>query len=59
MPYLGGEEAQRELRRALSNPHVQADPARYRGAVLRVIRYGGRAGRAGVHGAAPSPAEPR
>ncbi|KAM3658871.1 AP-4 complex subunit beta-1 [Ammospiza maritima maritima] len=38
MPYLGGEEAQRELRRALSNPHVQADPARYRGAVLRVIR---------------------
>lgn len=45
MPYLGGEEAQRELRRALSNPHVQADPARYRGAVLRVIRYGGRAGR--------------
>ncbi|OWK53798.1 AP-4 complex subunit beta-1 [Lonchura striata] len=38
MPYLGGEEALRELRRALSNPHVQADPARYRGAVLRVIR---------------------
>ncbi|NWY72177.1 AP4B1 protein, partial [Erithacus rubecula] len=38
MPYLGGEEAQRELRRALSNPHVQADPARYRAAVLRVIR---------------------
>ncbi|NXR38019.1 AP4B1 protein, partial [Zosterops hypoxanthus] len=38
MPYLGGEEAQRELRRALSNPHIQADPARYRGAVLRVIR---------------------
>ncbi|XP_030821743.1 LOW QUALITY PROTEIN: AP-4 complex subunit beta-1 [Camarhynchus parvulus] len=38
MPYLGGEEVQRELRRALSNPHVQADPARYRGAVLRVIR---------------------
>lgn len=43
MPYLGGEEAQRELRRALSNPHIQADPARYRGAVLRVIRYAGRA----------------
>ncbi|XP_005492872.2 AP-4 complex subunit beta-1 isoform X1 [Zonotrichia albicollis] len=38
MPYLGGEETLRELRRALSNPHVQADPARYRGAVLRVIR---------------------
>ncbi|XP_062365792.1 AP-4 complex subunit beta-1 isoform X3 [Cinclus cinclus] len=41
MPYLGGEEAQRELRRALSNPHVQADPVRYRGAVLRVIRMPG------------------
>ncbi|XP_050183030.1 AP-4 complex subunit beta-1 isoform X1 [Myiozetetes cayanensis] len=38
MPYLGGEEALRELRRALSNPHVQADPVRYRAAVLRVIR---------------------
>ncbi|KAJ7411639.1 AP-4 complex subunit beta-1 [Willisornis vidua] len=38
MPYLGGEEALRELRRALCNPHVQADPVRYRGAVLRVIR---------------------
>lgn len=38
MPYLGGEEALRELRRALANPHVQADPLRYRAAVLRVIR---------------------
>ncbi|XP_069731937.1 AP-4 complex subunit beta-1 [Phaenicophaeus curvirostris] len=39
MPYLGGEEAVRELRRALGNPHVQADPARYRAAVLRVVRH--------------------
>ncbi|XP_040392217.1 LOW QUALITY PROTEIN: AP-4 complex subunit beta-1 [Cygnus olor] len=38
MPYLGGEEALRDLRRALGNPHVQADPLRYRAAVLRVIR---------------------
>ncbi|OPJ89051.1 AP-4 complex subunit beta-1 [Patagioenas fasciata] len=38
MPYLGGEDAVRELRRALANPHVQADPLRYRAAVLRVIR---------------------
>ncbi|KAM6295281.1 AP-4 complex subunit beta-1 isoform 1-T1 [Aegotheles albertisi] len=38
MPYLGGEEAVRELRRALANPHVQADRLRYRAAVLRVIR---------------------
>ncbi|XP_075299283.1 AP-4 complex subunit beta-1 isoform X2 [Opisthocomus hoazin] len=39
MPYLGGEEALRELRRALANPHVQADRLRYRAAVLRVIRH--------------------
>ncbi|XP_061327967.1 AP-4 complex subunit beta-1 [Pezoporus flaviventris] len=39
MPYLGGEEVVRELRRALSNPHVQADRMRYRNAVLRVIRH--------------------
>uniref|UniRef100_A0A8B9T2J0 Clathrin/coatomer adaptor adaptin-like N-terminal domain-containing protein n=1 Tax=Anas platyrhynchos TaxID=8839 RepID=A0A8B9T2J0_ANAPL len=38
MPYLGGEEALRDLRRALGNPHVQADPLRYRAAVLRVVR---------------------
>ncbi|OXB56458.1 hypothetical protein ASZ78_004556 [Callipepla squamata] len=38
MPYLGGEEALRDVRRALNNPHVQADPLRYRAAVLRVIR---------------------
>ncbi|XP_075378115.1 AP-4 complex subunit beta-1 isoform X2 [Mycteria americana] len=41
MPYLGGEEALRELRRALANPHVQADRLRYRAAVLRVIRMPG------------------
>ncbi|XP_074019301.1 AP-4 complex subunit beta-1 isoform X6 [Numenius arquata] len=41
MPYLGGEEAVRELRRALANPHVQADRLRYRAAVLRVIRMPG------------------
>lgn len=50
MPYLGGEEALRELRRALSNPHVQADRLRYRAAVLRVIRYGGQPGGRGSGG---------
>ncbi|XP_053943817.1 AP-4 complex subunit beta-1 [Cuculus canorus] len=39
MPYLSGDEAVRELRRTLCNPHVQADPARYRAAVMRVIRH--------------------
>ena len=38
MPYLAGEETVKELRRALSNPHVQADPLRYRTTVLRVVR---------------------
>uniref|UniRef100_A0A8C5FWK5 Clathrin/coatomer adaptor adaptin-like N-terminal domain-containing protein n=1 Tax=Gadus morhua TaxID=8049 RepID=A0A8C5FWK5_GADMO len=38
MPYLGGEETVKELRRALSNPHVQGDPLRHRSTVLRVIR---------------------
>uniref|UniRef100_A0A1A7ZG87 Adaptor-related protein complex 4, beta 1 subunit n=1 Tax=Nothobranchius furzeri TaxID=105023 RepID=A0A1A7ZG87_NOTFU len=38
MPYLGGKEAVKELRRALSNPNIQADPLRYRNTVLRVIR---------------------
>ncbi|CAL8326292.1 unnamed protein product [Merluccius merluccius] len=38
MPYLGGEEAVKELRRALSNPHVQADHLRYRNTILKVIR---------------------
>lgn len=51
MPYLGGEEALRDLRRALNNPHVQAEPLRYRAAVLRVIRCGaGGGGREGVSG---------
>lgn len=39
MPYLGGEETVRELRRALSNPNVQSDPLRYRNTILKVIRY--------------------
>ncbi|CAN9515895.1 unnamed protein product [Ophioblennius macclurei] len=38
MPYLGGEETVKELRRALSNPNIQCDQLRYRNTVLRVIR---------------------
>ncbi|XP_068453754.1 AP-4 complex subunit beta-1 [Clinocottus analis] len=38
MPYLGSEDAVRELRRALSNPHVQSDQLRYRNTVLRAVR---------------------
>ncbi|KYO36196.1 AP-4 complex subunit beta-1 [Alligator mississippiensis] len=38
MPYLGSDEAVRELKRVLANPHVQADRLRYRGAVLRAKR---------------------
>ncbi|XP_074538246.1 AP-4 complex subunit beta-1 [Halichoeres trimaculatus] len=38
MPYLGGEDAVRELRRALSNPNVQSDQLRYRNTILKVIR---------------------
>uniref|UniRef100_A0AAY5KG16 Clathrin/coatomer adaptor adaptin-like N-terminal domain-containing protein n=1 Tax=Esox lucius TaxID=8010 RepID=A0AAY5KG16_ESOLU len=38
MPYLGGEETVRELRRALSNPHIQTDHLRYRNTIHRVIR---------------------
>ncbi|XP_028439602.1 AP-4 complex subunit beta-1 [Perca flavescens] len=38
MPYLGSEEAVRELRRALSNPNVQGDQLRYRNTILKVIR---------------------
>ncbi|CAJ1055119.1 AP-4 complex subunit beta-1 [Xyrichtys novacula] len=38
MPYLGGEDAVRELRRTLSNPNVQADQLRYRNTILKVIR---------------------
>ncbi|XP_067096138.1 AP-4 complex subunit beta-1 [Osmerus mordax] len=38
MPYLGGEETVREIRRALANPNVQSDHLRYRNTILRVIR---------------------
>ncbi|KAK6308657.1 hypothetical protein J4Q44_G00219280 [Coregonus suidteri] len=38
MPYLGGEQTVRELRRALSNPNVQTDHLRYRNTIHRVIR---------------------
>ncbi|XP_069025350.1 AP-4 complex subunit beta-1 [Embiotoca jacksoni] len=38
MPYLGGEEVVKELRRALSNPNVQSDQLRYRNTILKVIR---------------------
>ncbi|XP_029105147.1 AP-4 complex subunit beta-1 [Scleropages formosus] len=38
MPYLGSEETLKELKRALSNPSIQADRLRYRNVVLRVIR---------------------
>lgn len=38
MPYLSGEDAVKELRRALSNPNVQSDPLRYRNAITKVIR---------------------
>ncbi|XP_061649093.1 AP-4 complex subunit beta-1 isoform X1 [Phyllopteryx taeniolatus] len=38
MPYLGSEDVVRDLRRALSNPHVQSDQLRYRNATLQVIR---------------------
>ncbi|KAM4562386.1 AP-4 complex subunit beta-1 isoform 1-T2 [Odontesthes bonariensis] len=38
MPYLGGEETVKELRRALSNPNIQSDPLRYRNTILKVIR---------------------
>lgn len=38
MPSLGSEDTVKELRRALSNPNVQADPLRYRSSILKVIR---------------------
>ncbi|XP_017293857.1 AP-4 complex subunit beta-1 [Kryptolebias marmoratus] len=38
MPYLGGKETVKELRRALSNPNIQSDPLRYRNIILKVIR---------------------
>ncbi|XP_053103446.1 AP-4 complex subunit beta-1 isoform X2 [Hemicordylus capensis] len=39
MPYLGSEDMLKELKRALSNPHVQADRLRYRNVIQRVIRH--------------------
>ncbi|XP_061759068.1 AP-4 complex subunit beta-1 isoform X2 [Nerophis ophidion] len=38
MPYLGNEDMVKDLRRALSNPHVQSDHLRYRNAILKVIK---------------------
>ncbi|XP_077469581.1 AP-4 complex subunit beta-1 isoform X2 [Stigmatopora argus] len=38
MPYLGNEDTVKDLRRVLSNPHVQSDQLRYRNAILKVIR---------------------
>ncbi|XP_041859159.1 AP-4 complex subunit beta-1 [Melanotaenia boesemani] len=38
MPYLGGEETVRELKRALSNPNIQSDALRYRNIIFKVIR---------------------
>ncbi|KAA0706835.1 AP-4 complex subunit beta-1 [Triplophysa tibetana] len=39
MPYFGSEETVKELKRALSNPNVQADRLRYKNYITRVIRY--------------------
>ncbi|XP_062999539.1 AP-4 complex subunit beta-1 isoform X2 [Elgaria multicarinata webbii] len=39
MPYLSSEDTLKELKRALSNPHVQADRLRYRNVIQRVIRH--------------------
>ncbi|XP_048033958.1 LOW QUALITY PROTEIN: AP-4 complex subunit beta-1 [Megalobrama amblycephala] len=39
MPYFGSEETVKELKRALSNPHVQADRLRYKNYITKVIRY--------------------
>ncbi|XP_059383246.1 AP-4 complex subunit beta-1-like [Carassius carassius] len=39
MPYYGSEETVKELKRALSNPHVQADRLRYRNYITKVLRY--------------------
>ncbi|KAK3546972.1 hypothetical protein QTP86_007444 [Hemibagrus guttatus] len=38
MPYFGCEEIVKDLKRALSNPNVQADRLRYRNYITRVIR---------------------
>lgn len=39
MPYLGSEDVVKELKKALCNPHIQADRLRYRSVIQRVIRY--------------------
>ncbi|CAM4682567.1 unnamed protein product [Leuciscus chuanchicus] len=39
MPYFGSEETVKELKRALANPHVQADRLRYKNYITKVIRY--------------------
>ncbi|XP_053511873.1 AP-4 complex subunit beta-1 isoform X2 [Artibeus jamaicensis] len=39
MPYLGSEDVVKELKRALCNPHIQADRLRYRNVIQRVIRH--------------------
>ncbi|KAF6073902.1 adaptor related protein complex 4 subunit beta 1 [Phyllostomus discolor] len=41
MPYLGSEDVVKELKRALCNPHIQADRLRYRNVIQRVIRMPG------------------
>lgn len=38
MPYFGSEETVKELKRALSNPNVQADRLRYKNYITKVIR---------------------
>ncbi|XP_076874981.1 AP-4 complex subunit beta-1 isoform X2 [Brachyhypopomus gauderio] len=38
MPYFGSEETVKDLKRALSNPNIQADRLRYRNYITRVIR---------------------
>lgn len=38
MPYFGCEETVKDLKRALSNPNVQADRLRYRNYITQVIR---------------------
>ncbi|XP_049735982.1 AP-4 complex subunit beta-1 [Elephas maximus indicus] len=39
MPYLGSEDVVKELKKAMCNPHIQADRLRYRNVIQRVIRH--------------------
>uniref|UniRef100_A0A286XS03 AP complex subunit beta n=1 Tax=Cavia porcellus TaxID=10141 RepID=A0A286XS03_CAVPO len=39
MPYFGSEDVVKELKKALCNPHIQADRLRYRNVIQRVIRH--------------------